>query len=239
MRGRFQKEGLSGFEEHQALELLLFYAIPRKDTNELAHLLLQKFGSIKRLFSADIADIMNIPGIGEQAATLLKLVPEISTKYWLNDTAEEISLTSIASAAHYVKTLLFGKPLEHFYILCLDSAYRIKSAELLSRGTPSETPVYIRHITEAVIRSGVDKVLVAHNHPGGNPEPSQKDIQVTLQIAAAMEALQIEFIDHIIVSDHDYYSFAAQQLIRSHFKPEEARAAKYSAGVLRGIDLDI
>ncbi len=232
MRRRFQEQGIAGFEEHQALELLLFYAIPRKDTNEIAHRLLRKFGSLKNLFEADVSDITEIEGVGERAATLLKLIPEISSKYWFSASAERPVIASIDAAAQYAKALLYGKPLEHFYVVCLDSSYRVKSAACLSKGTPSETPVYIRHITAAAIRSGVDKILVLHNHPGGNPAPSKKDMEVTLQIASAMEALQIGFVDHIIVSDNDYYSFAAQQLIRDRFHPEDARAAQYSGGVM-------
>ncbi len=232
LRKRFELEGLAGFEDHQALELLLFYAIPRRDTNDLAHRLLQTFGSLKNLFEADVSDIAKVDGMGGRSAALIKLLPEMAAKYWFAPGGEGKKITSIESAAAFANSLLYGKPLEHFYAVCLDAAFKVKYTTLISKGTPSQTPVFTRHVAEAALRSGTDKVIVAHNHPGGEPRPSKNDIEVTLKIASALETLDIQFIDHIIIAESGYFSFAAEQLIRDNFTEEQARAAKYTAGVM-------
>ncbi|HBU12296.1 MAG TPA: hypothetical protein DEB31_06070, partial [Clostridiales bacterium] len=117
LKERFRREGLGGFEDHQALELLLFYAIPRRDTNELAHRLLAAFGSLKNVFAADVGDLQSIEGLGEHAAALLKLIPEIAGKYWFAEEQDRAKITSIGSAASYAKSLLYGRPMEHFYVI--------------------------------------------------------------------------------------------------------------------------
>ncbi|MEF9989751.1 MAG: DNA repair protein RadC [Christensenellaceae bacterium] len=233
LRKRFTAEGLDSFEEHEALELLLFYALPQKDTNPIAHELLNQFGSLANVFDAEISDLISVDGIGEYSATLLHLVFEMSRKYWISRKKPDFKITSIASAAEYANVLLRGKSFENFYVICLDAQFHVKHTELLSRGTSTQAPVYIRHITESVIRSGTEKVLIAHNHPGGNAHPSKQDIDVTTKILQAMNALDIEFIDHIIVSDDDYFSFAETMLPKDHYSKEQARAAQYSGGVMQ------
>ncbi len=232
LKKRFITEGLASFEDHQALELLLFYALPRKDTNEIAHKLLDTFGSMKNMFEADIDDLVNIDGVGEHVASLVKLIPELATRYWFTGEQQAFQITSIESAAEFAKSLLYGKPAEHFYIACLDAAYKVKSTRMLSKGTPSETPVYIRHIAESAFRSGTDKVLIAHNHPGGNPAPSQKDIKLTIRVMEAMEPLGVTLVDHIIIANDRSFSFVAKQLLDNNFTHEDALRAHYSSGVM-------
>ena len=235
LKQRFVRDGLVGFEDHQALELLLFYALPRRDTNELAHRLIDSFGSLRNLFEADVADITKVSGAGESVAVLIKLLPEIAAKYWFTEGQETTKISSIESAAAYFKSLLYGKPLEHFYIACLDASFRVKSSTLLSKGTPTQTPVFIRHIAEASFRSGTEMLMLAHNHPGGSVSPSRQDIELTMEISTAMETLQIRLLDHIIISDDLYYSFAAQKLLRNNYSPEQAHAARYSTGLMNDV----
>ncbi|MDL2236832.1 DNA repair protein RadC [Christensenellaceae bacterium OttesenSCG-928-K19] len=224
LKNRFAREGLAGFEDHQALELLLFYAIPRRDTNELAHLLLQTFGSLKNVFAATVEDLQKVPGIGESAAILVKLIPELAAKFWFAGEDGGVALDSVEKAADYAKSLLYGKPVEHFYIICLDAAFGVKSATLLSKGLPTATSVYIRQIAEAAMRSSADKVLVAHNHPGGSPRPSKNDIETTRHIKEALDVLGIQFLDHVIVAGGGYFSFVADQIIRSDFSGGQGNA---------------
>lgn len=236
LKKRFLRDGLDSFEEHEALELLLFYAIPRRDTNELAHRLLHKFGSLKHVFDANAADLALVEGIGESAAALIKLQSELSRKYWLNDLAEGTKITSIESAIEYVKHLFRGKLQEEFYVICLDAHFRVRHTERLSRGTATEAPVYIRHITEVVIRTGTEKVMVAHNHPGGSCLASVSDIETTSHIFNAMHALSISFLDHIIIGTDDAFSFSERLLLQDEdnkLTPKEARAAQYSGRVMQ------
>lgn len=237
LKKRFLKYGLDGFEDHQALELLLFYALPRMDTNELAHTLLNHFGSLRNLFEADTTDLVKVSGIGEHSAILVKLIPALASRYWFTEGDDAPKIVSIESAVEFCKSLLYGKPVEYFFIICLDAAFRVKATDLLSKGTPSQTTVYIRHIAEAAIRSGADKIIIAHNHPGGDPAPSSMDVEVTMNVSEAMQGLGIQLIDHIIISDGDFYSFLMDQRIRSNFTQEDAQSAHYQVGLMKDVKM--
>lgn len=233
LKRRFLKQGLDSFEEHEALELLLFFALPRKDVNPLAHELLERFGSLKNIFDADPSDLARINGIGESAAVLIKLQSELARKYWLSDLESNTKISSIASAIEYVSLLFRGKTKEEFYIVCLDAHFRVKHTDRLSRGTSTEAPVYIRHITEAVIRTSADNIIIAHNHPGGSAEPSDKDMKITQQVVAAMNAISVSMLDHIIIGRDDIFSFSEKLLTLRDISKDEARAAQYSGRVMQ------
>jgi len=228
VRQRFQKEGLASFEDHQALELLLFYAIPQKDTNPLAHRLIEQFGSLKNVLDADVADLARVEGMGENSATLVRLVSELTRRYWTASDSGRAKITSIESAAVLARGILLGKPFEEFYVVCLDTGYRIKNAECIGRGTTTQAPVYVRHVVECAIRAGCDKVLVAHNHPGGKADPSKEDIALTIRIMEALDILSIKLIDHIIIAGDASYSFVEHQLLEDGFTPGQARSAQYA-----------
>lgn len=238
LKKRFKAAAPETFEDYQLLELLLFYSIPRSDTNPPAHTLLEKFGSLRELLDADMADIKLIDGIGENSAMLIRLVSELSRRYFLHDKRQSFKITSIDSAEKYIRGYFTGRHYEEFYVFCVDAQYRIKSADKISTGTTKETAVYIRHIAQSVIRSGTEKILVAHNHPGGKASPSKNDIETTLRIKNAMDALSIDFLDHIIVGENDYFSFAAELQLDRGISQDEARAAQYSGGVMQSITPD-
>ena len=233
LRSRFLKYGLEVFEEHEALELLLFYALPRRDTNSLAHELLARFGSLKNIFDADAADIARIKGIGENAAVLIKLQSELARKYWLSDIEEHTMLSSIQSAIEYASLLLRGKTKEELYVVCLDPHFRVRHTDRLSRGSATETPVYVRQITETVIRTGAEKILLTHNHPGGSAHPSKKDLLITEQVVAAMDAISVSLLDHIIIGEHEAFSFSEKLLTLGGRPAANARAAQYSGHVMQ------
>ncbi|WP_330598660.1 RadC family protein [Christensenella tenuis] len=235
LRSRFLKYGLDSFEEHEALELLLFFALPRRDTNALAHELLDRFGSLRNVFDADTADLARIKGIGENAAVLIKLQSELARKYWLADLAEQTTLSSIQSAIDYVSLLFRGKTREEFYVVCLDPHFRIRHTDRLSHGTATEAPVYVRHIMETVIRTGSEKILLAHNHPGGSAYPSDKDISITQQIASAMDAVSVSLLDHIIIGEKDAFSFSEKLLTLNNYPKDAARTAQYSGRVMQDL----
>ncbi len=237
LKDRYIKEGLSGFEDHEALELLLFYAIPRRDTNELAHVLLDAFGNLKNLFEANVKDIMNVPGIGKNAAALIKLTAEIAAKYWFAPAAGKTNVSSIIKAKDYAQSLLYGKNTEHFYAAMTDASFNVKTSELISTGTTTEAGVPVRKVIEAVIRSGVDKLMVFHNHPGGKAKPSLSDIELTGKIVTAAASINVQLTDHIIVGEDGCFSFAEQQLIQNDHPREKARAAQYSGGVMNAAEM--
>jgi len=212
MKERFKTEGLSSFSDVQALELLLFYALPRADTNPAAHRLLDRFGSLARLFEADISDIAKVEGIGEGSALLIKLLPEMTRKFWIENADTRRPLSTVEQAADFIRPILFGRPVELVYVFCLDNQFRLKHYDCVSRGGVDDATVYPRQVAECAIRLHASKVIIAHNHPGGDPRPSSADGKTTRSLAAALSPLGIELLDHIIFSGHGYFSFSAKTL---------------------------
>lgn len=208
LKMRFLKEGLDSFEPHQVLELLLFYSIPRRDTNELAHKLLERFGSLSAVFDADIKDIVKVPGIGENSAFLLTLIPQLARRYNNDKWGPKPELNSSTKAGKYAVSLFGGRTYEAFFIICLDAQNRVNYSELVHEGTINEAAVYPRLLVEAAIRHKANSVILAHNHPGGTLNPSRADIEATRTICTALESISIKVLDHIIVCGDEYYSFA-------------------------------
>lgn len=213
VRNRFLNEGLDSFEPHQILELLLFYSIPRKDTNELAHALLKRYGSLSAVFEADPADLMSVPGIGKNSAVLLTLIPSLARIYFKDKWGKKPRLNNTAKAGEYLVALFSGRQYEAFYVVCLDAQNRVNHPCMVHEGTIDQAPVYPRLIVEAALRHQAHSVILAHNHPGGSLEPSQADLNVTRKIVTALEAISIRVLDHIIVADGKYFSFADHGLI--------------------------
>ncbi|HOQ36728.1 MAG TPA: DNA repair protein RadC [Acetivibrio sp.] len=213
LKERFLKEGLDSFEQHQVLELLLFFSIPRRDTNEIAHALLNKFGSLSGVFEADPEDLKKVAGIGENSAFLLSLIPDLSRRYFNDKWRDKPELNSSSKAGQYAITLFMGRIYEVFYVICLDSQNRVNYAEMVHEGTINESPVYPRLIVETALRHKANSVILAHNHPGGSLSPSAADIEATRKIVAALEAISIKVVDHIIVCGGKYVSFAERGLL--------------------------
>ena len=215
MKMRFMKDGLDSFEPHQVLELLLFYSIPRRDTNELAHELLKKYGSLSGVFEADPKDLAKIAGISENSAFLLSLIPQLARRYTNDKWGDKPELNSSTKAGTYAVSLFGGRTYEAFYIICLDAQNRVNYSELVHEGTINEAPVYPRLLVEAAIRHKANSVILAHNHPGGTLNPSRADIEATRTICTALESISIKVIDHIIVCGEKYYSFAENGRLES------------------------
>ena len=173
LKERFLRDGLDSFEQHQVLELLLFYSIPRRDTNELAHKLLKRYGSLSGVFEADTEDLKKVSGIGENSAVLLSLIPDISRRYIKDRWEDRPLLNSSTKAGKYATSLFIGRIYEVFYVICLDSQNRVNRAQLVHEGTINESPIYPRIIVETVLRHKANSVILAHNHPGGSLTPQR------------------------------------------------------------------
>ena len=229
VKNRFLKEGgLGSFEEHQALEFLLFYALPRKDTNELAHNLLDAFGSIKKLFAADVNDIAKIKGMGMHSAILIKLIPELYKYYCINQDGSKKYIKTIGEAVDIIKPILQDKATEHIYIFCLSNRFMLTHYQLLSKGTFTDVRFTMRTIAEIAFRFNSEKIILAHNHPSGSPQPSITDINTTQQIANILSPIDIQLVDHIIFTDRSYYSFVEDKMIQMRYAKEDIKAAQYT-----------
>ncbi len=213
VKSRYLSEGLDAFEDHQILEMLLFFCIPMKDTNEIAHKMMIEFGSLAGLFEADPKDICKRCGVSENTAILVSLIPSLSRRYFRGKWGDKPVLDSSTKAGEYLISLFTGRTYENFFVICLDSQNRVNYAALVHEGTINEAPVYPRLIVETALRHQANSIILAHNHPGGNLQPSSADIEVTRKIVTAIEAISIKVMDHIIVAGEKYYSFAEKDLI--------------------------
>jgi DNA repair protein RadC len=205
--------GLVGMSSYQVLELLLFYAVPFRDTNELAHTLIDHFGSLSAVLDADYDRLVAVPGVGPHAAALLTLMPDFFRCYNTDSVAETAQFLNGDQARRFVKGLFIGKTYEEFYLICLTGSYRLIKAELLNRGSLSEVTVYPRVAVEKALLHKAKYVILAHNHPGGVVQPSADDLAVTQKISALLGALSITVLDHFLVVGDDCFSFREKGLI--------------------------
>lgn len=214
LRTRFRDEGLDGFADHQVLELLLFHAIPRRNTNEIAHRLLDRFGSLSAVLDADPRDLERCEGIGERAALLLALVPAVARRY-LHDRCRRanVALTSTELAAEYIAPLMVGRAEEIFYVVCLNTRLRVIVPALVSRGSVDRAHIEPRHVVEAAIRHRAHAVILAHNHPAGTAQPSLEDHRVTRILVNALGPIGVRVLDHLIVAGESWYSFAREGVL--------------------------
>lgn len=227
---RYMSGGLEGFEEHEILELLLFYAVPRVDTNPIAHRLIKHFGSLAGVLEATPKDLEETEGIGPRTAAFLSMLPDVLRAYEKSRLGKRPVIRSVRDACDFAKSLLFGKPYEQFYVVWLGTQGRVIHYERLSEGSSTESPVYVSKVAAAALRHHAAKGFITHNHPGGTPRPSRADMEATQTVLRALSTLGIELVDHVIVSDGQTFSFRADSLIGIRALPShEAYAAQYAS----------
>lgn len=206
LRKRYLEEGIESFDEINVLELLLFYAAPRVDTNPLAHRLLDAFGSLDGVLSASPEELKMVEGIGDSAAVLLKLIPDVVKKAAMRTKREGIQITSPRLAADYLLPKFFFEEDEKVLMLCLDANKRIIRCETVAEGVVNMVEMNVRKVAETALRAKASSVILAHNHPDGNVQPSREDIATTEQLSKALQLLGIALNDHVIVCEEDYVS---------------------------------
>ena len=205
---KFLEHGLDSFSDHEVLELLLFYALPRGDTNPTAHALIDRFGSLAAVLDAPLEELVRVPGIGEGAAALLKLAPQVGRRYLMSRASVGDILYSTQAAGKYIVPLFAGETEEAVYAVCLDGKYKVLGCRLLFRGSVNSAGVSVRRIVEAAISCNATSVILAHNHTSGPALPSEDDIKTTRRVRQALKAVDIELADHLIVADDDFVSLA-------------------------------
>ena len=203
---QFLRHGLDAFADHEVLELLLFYALPRRDTNGIAHRLLSHFGSLEAVFSADVRELEKVEGVGRHAALLLSMVLPLQQRVRLSTKTREVVLAGSAAAGAFACDLFFGAKEEKLYVLCLDGKGRLLSAVSVGDGGIEQLPLNTRRFAEIVLSSNASAVILAHNHPSGVALPSAGDLRATAQIKTVLEPLGVALADHIIVADDDFVS---------------------------------
>ena len=207
MRDRFIREkGFENFEDHQILELLLYYANARSDTNPTAHALLDEFGSLKGVLEARPEQLMRIKGIGKQQAVLISMVVPL-TRVWHRCAMESpLRIGNSREAEEYCLSILAGERTERFYVISLNAKCNILGRRKISEGSLSEVSAYPRMVMETALNYNAHSVLFCHNHPGGTCAPSPEDISSTIQMQRMLNGVGILVLDHIIVAGDRTYS---------------------------------
>ena len=211
LRRNFIEVGLEGKTDHQILELLLTYALPRIDVNPLAHELVDKFGSLSGVLDADITQLTKIKYVSENVAVLLKLIPQISAKYYQSKHGKRVRLNTVDAIKDYMIPQLANEKTEVFYVLCLDAHLNLTRAIRNSEGSPSKTSIDIRALANQVLNAGTDRIILVHNHLSNSVTPSTSDIEATRRIQTALEMLNVNVLDHVIISGDKYFSFFANK----------------------------
>lgn len=208
MRRRFLQGGLDNFADHEALELLLFYAIPRRDTNPIAHALMERYGSLSAVLSAPVEDLQKVEGIGESAAILLRLAPLLTRKARLAEREKETILNSSERAGKYLLERFAGEKHEVIYQLCLDRKGKLLACKRLGEGGVAGADLNIRLLVSNALLTSASAVILSHNHPSGVALPSPDDYATTDRAKEALATIGVALADHIIVADGDFVSMS-------------------------------
>lgn len=208
LKRRFLSEGLDSFEDHNILELLLFYALPRSDTNEIAHRLLEQFKSLSGVFDAPLEELCKVKGISEHSATLIKLIPRLTSAYHTDKSKDIKIISSTNAAGKFFVPRFYGKANEEVHVMLLDDKKKVIKCEKVFEGTVNSTPITVKKVVAMAVNSNATGVILAHNHPGGIALPSKSDLRATEKIYRALELINIQLCDHIIVADDDFVSLA-------------------------------
>ena len=208
MQERVAHNGMESLAEHEVLEYMLYLAIPRQDTNPLAHRLIDHFGSFCRVMEATPQELMQVKGVGPRSAQLISDIMEFGRYYAVKKRKKQATLDATANAIEYIKPLFLGLQNEVLYIILMDDSchplYDLKAAE----GVPNHVSIDTRKLLRDVARTNGTCAILAHNHPTGLPLPSQKDIMTTLAVMRTLSQLGVPVLDHIIVAGEDACSMA-------------------------------
>ena len=213
MRDRILNGGIVGLQPHEVLEYLLYTAIPRKDTNELAHVLIDKYGSLSRVFAADYTDLLSVKGMTANAALFLTSLPAVFKLYAADLGVRKDKVITRGDVVKILSPKFLGDRNESFYIMCLDAQNNVLKITKITEGIPSEVAVDARKVVELALQNKAVSVILAHNHPSGSTSPSHEDIELTRSITAALELVKVKLIDHFIFGGEGYFSFAEDGLV--------------------------
>lgn len=224
---KFTKSGFLGWHEYEILEMALFYAIPRKDTKDIAKKLLLKFGSLNDILNADEKALKELDGISGYTTSFLKFLKELfiklSEKNLINDFSNSnnsVIINSTESAYNFLKFLIGSNKDEEFVIIFLNNKNSVIAYESLSKGTIDHVAVYPRKLLERVLHHNAVGLILSHNHPSGDLEPSIFDKEMTTNFKYILTGIEVQLLDHLIVSNDGYFSFSENGLLEPEQEPE-------------------
>ncbi len=220
IRERYIATGFDGFSPHEVLELLLFYAIPRQDVNPLAHRLIHRFGSLSRVMDAPLQELKQVDGMGPVAAQYLKLFPEVTRLYLIDRQVSALTLDTHRKVRDYLQPHFAALSSERLYILLLDNGMHPIHCQCVANGNISGVRASYREIAEIVLQYRATAVILAHNHPGGVPFPSEADKALTRSLGEFLEAMDVSLIEHFIFTDRTCVPFLWQN--SGLFRPQKS-----------------
>ncbi len=230
LREKFLKGGLAGFLDYEIVELLLTLGTPRKDCREAAQLAIKEFKNFRGVMEADPLDLQKIKGIGPQNVFGLKLVQEVARRYLKDCMIKRPVCKSSQEVFDYLYYSLRDLKIEVFKVLFLNTKNHILEEKTLFEGTVDSSAVYPREVIKQALKYEASSLIFVHNHPSGDPEPSSCDREITRDLVFACAVMQIRVLDHIVIGNNCYYSFADEGLI------EKYQTHFYNVSLARAVD---
>lgn len=207
LRERYLKEGLDNFQPHEVIEMLLHYAIPRKDTKEIAKQLNKSLGGVSGVFDSSAEEIMKVAGVGENSAILLSMLGPLF-RYYTKEQAMKNPVSGPQEIERYLVNRLCGYEKEMVVLACIDNRYGLVTDVIIGEGSVNESVIDKRKAVEMVLKYNATAAVIAHNHPAGFALPSRADIQSTIELKNAFDAIGVRLLDHIITCPDDHVSMA-------------------------------
>ncbi len=213
LKKRFEESGINGMLDYEVIELLLCYVIPRKDCKKNAKELIEKFGSVASILDAEIEELKSVSGVGENAALFFKFVKEINLLYLKERAEKSEQINGTLELVNYLKASLAGESIEIFQIVYLDTQNKIIAQERIFEGTVDKSHIYMRNLIERILKNRAKSVIFCHNHPSGSLKPSSQDIAFTSKAKNFLKEIEVNLLDHIIVSGRGYFSFLENEFL--------------------------
>lgn len=225
-RQRFKNKAFDGgieyWPQHEVMELILMYAIPQKDVNPLAHDLINRFGSIANVLDAGYEQLRDVKGVGHEVALYLTLLPEIFDRYLASKDTDSVVLNTPADCVNHFRHINRVREVEEFYIFCLDIKKRLIKTVKMDGGLSASISVSLSSFAKEIAFDACKSIIIMHTHPGGDPQPTQSDINSTRRLMHSAMSVGVRLEDHVIVSDKSYYSFLKNDIIDDMFNQVSA-----------------
>lgn len=229
MRDRVLQNGIDSLQSHEMLEYLLYPFIPRKDTNEIAHRLIDEFGSFSALLNADAHRIQSVKGVTHNAAVFLASLPDVFRRYLGENSQQRTSLSGRGAARNFIGSMLYGVPEERVIAVALDAHDGILKCDVIATGSGDTVILSVRDIVNFALKYMASGMIIAHNHPSGSTSPSPQDFALTRELLWTLDSVNVKLLDHYIFCLDEYYSFEEEGKLRMM---REEKSASLKEGIL-------
>lgn len=215
LKKQMMESDLSSFPSHNILEALLFYSIPQVDTNNIAHELLKQFGSISGVLNATHEQLCSVVGVKDNSALMIKLISQITKRYWIEqeNISKDTTFKNIVEIASFLINKYIGYNDEQAFVMLLDDNHKLLSFDKLSSGQINSVNINKRDLIKKIISNNATNVIISHNHPSGDTSPSSDDFGTTVELKNLLKAIDVNLVDHIIISGKKFSSMRQLKLI--------------------------